>query len=170
MPTASERDRIRYYERRAWAIDLLGGACIACGATADLEIDHIDPATKSYEIGSRLARYSKDRILVELLKCQLLCVEHHRAKSRREARARVTHGKYHAAYHLRCDCDLCAEFKRTYVRADRPKKGPKPIEHGTRAGYLKEGRQGLPRCEACKAANVAYTLELRRRKRLPLRG
>jgi 5-methylcytosine-specific restriction endonuclease McrA len=52
--------------------EMLGGKCVRCGATSDLEFDHVDRHTKSFTIGSRaMSRW--DGLLVELAKCQLLC-------------------------------------------------------------------------------------------------
>lgn len=92
-------------------------------------------------------------------KCQLLCGPHHVEKSSREARAKVTHGKYHAAFHLRCDCGACVEFRATYRTVKAPAANPQlprgQFKHGTRAGYLKERREGIDPCGPCREANAA---------------
>lgn len=49
----------RYHKRRAEAIRKLGGKCVKCGSEENLEIDHIDPTTKSFEI-SKLWNVSKE--------------------------------------------------------------------------------------------------------------
>jgi hypothetical protein len=36
--------------RRETAKQMLGGKCVECRSAADLEFDHSDPATKSFEI------------------------------------------------------------------------------------------------------------------------
>jgi len=71
----------RYHARRAQALDLLGGKCTACGCKDDLEIDHIDCMDKEIPL-TRLWSVSEERFLRELSKCQLLCREHHKEKSR----------------------------------------------------------------------------------------
>jgi 5-methylcytosine-specific restriction endonuclease McrA len=38
----------RYYERRAAAIEKLGGKCSYCGSIEGLEFDHIDPDDKLF--------------------------------------------------------------------------------------------------------------------------
>jgi hypothetical protein len=43
-----EYDFSRYREKVAGFVAYLGGACVECGATDRLEIDHVDPATKSF--------------------------------------------------------------------------------------------------------------------------
>ena len=68
-----------YASRRLKGIELLGGKCAQCGATEDLEFDHIDPATKATH---RVWSWSWVRINGELAKCQLLCVPCHFEKTR----------------------------------------------------------------------------------------
>ncbi len=71
----------RYDERRSLAIQILGGRCVKCGATDDLQFDHIVHEQKSFDIADRLAQYTWKRILEELKKCQLLCSKCHNKKS-----------------------------------------------------------------------------------------
>ena len=61
---------------------LLGGKCVICGVTENLEFDHIDPKTKSfnptrYVTGGK----PKDLIIEEFKKCQLLCYQCHKNKT-----------------------------------------------------------------------------------------
>jgi len=35
---------------------MLGGRCVRCGATEDLEFDHIDPSTKRFTISGGLSK------------------------------------------------------------------------------------------------------------------
>lgn len=69
-----------YQKRKARAIALLGGICVACGSTEDLEFDHVDPPAKSFTITNNLARAWK-LVLEELKKCQLLCSQCHDDKT-----------------------------------------------------------------------------------------
>ena len=62
---------------------LLGGKCVVCGATEQLEIDHIDPATKEFEL-TKSNTYSRKKVMEELAKCQLLCKTCHLEKTKRE--------------------------------------------------------------------------------------
>lgn len=71
----------RYHKRRAEALALLGGKCVVCGTTEDLNFDHIDRDTKSFSI-SRLWSISYNRFLAEVQKCQILCQAHHIEKSK----------------------------------------------------------------------------------------
>jgi hypothetical protein len=82
-------------KRKAKAIQLLGGVCVVCGSQDYLEIDHIDPDTKD----SRLRKYDTGFpwtwnwhwILNELVKCQLLCKEHHLEKTLRNGELSQCH-------------------------------------------------------------------------------
>jgi len=78
-----EYQRIWMSNRREQGIQHLGGKCVHCGSTRDLEIDHIDPSVKSYAMGS-LWGHRWETILTELAKCQILCHECHTRKSRIE--------------------------------------------------------------------------------------
>jgi 5-methylcytosine-specific restriction endonuclease McrA len=89
---AAHREEIRAQEankraeRRAECIAYLGGKCIGCGATSNLEIDHKNPASKSFTIGQRLF-CSWATLLAELAKCHLLCKRCHARKSAAERSA-----------------------------------------------------------------------------------
>jgi 5-methylcytosine-specific restriction endonuclease McrA len=71
----------RYHRRRAAIVKSMGGECAQCYSTEDLEIDHIDRSTKSFDIGKAIAGWKMDRINAELDKCQLLCHDCHLEKS-----------------------------------------------------------------------------------------
>src|SRR6185295_2416093 len=79
----------RYHQRRAFYTALLGGMCVMCESTKNLQFDHIDPATKSFDIG-KIMNYKDERILVELAKCQLLCRTCHISKTGVEASIRLS--------------------------------------------------------------------------------
>lgn len=76
----NEYMKARYARRRGYIIEQLGGKCAICDRGGDLEIDHIDPFTKTAKI-SKLWSYSDEKLLEELKKCQLLCHDCHRGKS-----------------------------------------------------------------------------------------
>ena len=63
------------------AIEELGGKCIICGTTENLEFNHIDPITKTEEASTKCGLRHK-----EYLKCELMCKEHHRLWSNTEAK------------------------------------------------------------------------------------
>ena len=60
-----EYQREWYAARRVKGVAHLGGKCAQCGTTDDLEIDHIDPATK---VSHRIFSWSWARIESELAK------------------------------------------------------------------------------------------------------
>lgn len=72
----------RYTRRRIEWINNLGGVCVACGVDEDLEFDHIDPQTKEYSIAKILSGGSEAKVAKEMAKCQLLCTEHHKEKTK----------------------------------------------------------------------------------------
>jgi hypothetical protein len=80
------RDRYRsvYPERKAKALELLGGSCVHCGTTSDLDFDHVDPSTKVIEVTDLLDTHSWASILKEMEKCQLLCKSCHVQKTRED--------------------------------------------------------------------------------------
>lgn len=69
-----------YHERKAIAVELLGGKCVHCSTALNLGFDHIDPLTKLFPIG-KLLNFRWAIVLAELKKCQLLCTSCHDVKS-----------------------------------------------------------------------------------------
>ena len=106
----------RYHRRMAEAKESLGGMCVFCGSTENLEIDHIDPTTKLFTLGSKLASVSETKYLIEIVKCQLLCHVCHMSKSISEAgKQRKAHGRY-TMYRQGCRCDECKKANNDYQR------------------------------------------------------
>ena len=68
-------------------LEKLGGKCAECGSTEALEFDHIDPASKSFNIS---AGYHKPKEVLEneLAKCQILCNKCHIEKSKKDLKFR----------------------------------------------------------------------------------
>lgn len=111
----------RYHRRRATAIKLLGGECAVCGSAEDLEIDHIDPTTKTMDLG-HFWSVSEARYKAELAKCQLLCGPHHNDKTR--IQISVPHGGGKSGK-KNCKCDPCRARRAEYMRNYRQAK-PRP--------------------------------------------
>lgn len=105
----------RYHRRRSDSIEKLGGKCVVCGTTDNLEIDHIDRSTKTMAI-SGLWSCNIQRYEAELKLCQLLCEEHHKQKTSRENSVEHGGGK---TGKRNCYCELCAPLKRAYARERR---------------------------------------------------
>jgi hypothetical protein len=102
---------------REWAVTLLGSACGNCGSTQDLQFDHTDAASKSFEISAGIRDgYSRERLAAELAKCQLLCLPHHMEKSYASGDLKtVPHGGGRTGKHG-CKCDPCRLRKNEYLR------------------------------------------------------
>lgn len=78
--------RKRYYKRKLALIEFLGGCCTICSSKLDLHFDHIDPSYKKFAIGSKLNNAYWGTIMEEIKKCQLLCADCHRKKTKSEQR------------------------------------------------------------------------------------
>ena len=103
----------RYHKRREEAFKLLGGYCVRCGNEDNLEVDHIDPRAKAFDIFSRTWSMPHVKFLAEIAKCQLLCRACHRDKSNREMS--VGHGGGKTGK-KNCRCDLCRPLKNKYIK------------------------------------------------------
>lgn len=81
-----EYDRHWTTERRERAIKILGGRCVKCGSTEQLEFDHVDRTTKDPKLKGGGITWTRawEWIVTELVKCQLLCRKCHEDKSRSE--------------------------------------------------------------------------------------
>jgi 5-methylcytosine-specific restriction endonuclease McrA len=101
----------KYVERRELAFSILGKMCVICGATENLEIDHIDPKTKTIAL-NKLWSCALSRFLSELKLCQTLCKSCHKIKSDKEIS--VEHGQGLTGKR-NCYCDLCKPLKRAYI-------------------------------------------------------
>lgn len=110
--------RRRYHQRRAQMINELGVACAICGSTDALELDHIDRATKAFDLGHRWS-VAADRYRAEAAKCQVLCRDCHKAKS--AAEASVEHGGG-ASGKRNCKCSPCRARRSEYNRAARARR------------------------------------------------
>jgi 5-methylcytosine-specific restriction endonuclease McrA len=114
--------KARYYQRRAEAIALLGGKCVKCGSTNDLELDHIDPTIRSFDIGPMIDGCI-DTIMPELLKCQVLCHLCHTQKTVLERGNQLArHGLRNMYERYGCRCDLCRAASAAYRREYRARK------------------------------------------------
>ena len=132
-----EYQRKRYSQRRNAAIISLGGCCIKCGSQDDLQFDHVDPSTKSLEVGRMFSKYSQSAIDEEMEKCCLLCIGCHRSKSAIEATGqpawnkgtRKEHGSYYGVYTLKCQCLKCSKYKEDRLSKRRVSpRFPKPLK------------------------------------------
>lgn len=65
--------------RRAACIAALGGVCVDCGATAELDFDHKDPRAKVARV-AQLWTAKKIVLWREVKKCELRCKRCHAAR------------------------------------------------------------------------------------------
>ena len=71
---------VRARRRKVLLVEELGGKCVRCDydkSLAALSFHHRDPATKEYEIGTKLTSYGIERLRKEASKCDLLCSNCH---------------------------------------------------------------------------------------------
>ena len=88
-----------------------------CGATENLEFDHVDHRSKTAEI-AKVWTYSNKKFWAEIKKCQLLCQSCHREKTYRDLgwkKAKGVHGA--PGSHRYCKCELCMKAWRDYQKA-----------------------------------------------------
>lgn len=76
----NRKRRERKATHKKYMIDMLGGCCVGCGTTENLQFDHIDRTTKSCNVASLLAG-KLEKLVEEAQKCQLLCETCHRHKT-----------------------------------------------------------------------------------------
>lgn len=105
-----------YIKRKEQAIKLLGGCCVNCGATKQLEFDHVNSSTKSFTIGAKLNTTAWYKIEQELKKCQLLCYTCHKIKHAIKEHGTLSMYRY-------CRCEDCVRAKTTWQREYKRRRG-----------------------------------------------
>ena len=79
--------------------------CSHCGSNTNLTLDHIDPSKK---LSHKIWSWSEERRNEELKKCQVLCDDCHKEKTREEG-VNLEHGSC-TMYRLGCRCYLCMRY------------------------------------------------------------
>ena len=121
-PYMKDYMRLRYQKRMSEARNKLGGKCIKCNSTEDLQLDHINPETKNFTV-AHLWNSKKEVFDLEVSKCQLLCKKCHEEKTLLDmgrVSAKVTHGTL-SSYRY-CKCKTCKKAKSEYTKEFRKKK------------------------------------------------
>ena len=92
--------RDRYARRMAEIHAALGGKCVVCGSTENLDTHHLDPSTKSFDLSTR---HSLPWAVVceEIKKCELRCGDHHK-----DVHA-PKHGTPSCYKNRKCRCEPC---------------------------------------------------------------
>ena len=65
---------------KLWAVEYLGGKCIACGYNRCIQalvFHHINPSEKEFRLSNAANNVSLERYRLELDKCVLLCANCH---------------------------------------------------------------------------------------------
>lgn len=179
----------RRKNRRNQLIEMSGGKCQKCGSIDDLNFDHKDPKDRSFRLTGKTLDGSWEKILQEWRKCQLLCRICHIKKTKENDEYGEPWNKgiskfgdilpehgCETSYAHGCRCEACckaryeAKVRRGELSGVRGIRGPNSplgtIKHGTRSGYQKEKRLGLPVCEECRKANCEATMNRKRKKKL----
>ena len=106
----------RYRKRVQEARRALGDRCAICGSAEGLEFDHKDRSSKTNNL-TGLWSASNEVFWKEVAKCQLLCKEHHNAKSVAEqGKALAAHGTF-TMYRKGCRCLECRAASNDHVKA-----------------------------------------------------
>lgn len=104
-------------KRRMLLIDLLGGVCVDCSSTNNLEFDHVIREETAFRIGTALLMRLED-LLVELQKCQLLCHDCHVRKTNTEyiRIKKYVHGMPSMYSNRGCRCVSCQKSWNKYLK------------------------------------------------------
>lgn len=116
----------RRTERRNKLVGLAGGKCSKCGATENLEFNHLDRSQRLFVLSGAGLDKAWSKILVELDKCELVCSACHR---------KYTNQQY-----------ATKEIRQWNDKTDLP------YEHGTVRMY----QEKKCKCGACKLAKSMY--------------
>lgn len=106
--------------RREWFIDKY---CVRCGSVEQLELDHINPKDK---ITHNVWSWSPQKRKEELAKCQVLCRDHHKEKTRKDMGYGLKHGTENGYGYYKCRCDECRLANTVGQRSRRKKYGRSP--------------------------------------------
>ena len=113
------KNRIRLERRTTWVEK--HSPCAFCGSRDALEIDHIDPASKTIIITDIWMRRRSVRD-AELAKCQILCRTCHITKTTKERIRPPKHGTLTAYRYHRCRCIICRARQRSQGRISYARK------------------------------------------------
>lgn len=107
----------RYHRRRSQAIEILGGRCVDCGNTEQIEFDHVNPEDKSFNVAKAFTSMAEKKLWLEITKCALRCKPCHKFKTDMIDNA-VGHGEGKTGKR-NCRCDLCKPLKNMYAKEFR---------------------------------------------------
>jgi 5-methylcytosine-specific restriction endonuclease McrA len=108
--------------RRAKFIDLLGGKCVSCGSTDNLQFDHANAKKKEFDLNA-IKDSNEKTILKELKKCVLLCGDCHLDKTKtnkehiNKNKKPARHGTLWMYKKYKCRCRKCRMAISTYMKS-----------------------------------------------------
>ncbi len=116
LATKKLKDFQRINRRRTkWFSE--NGPCVNCRGWENLQLDHINPAEK---VSHRIWGWSDKKRIPELAKCQALCYECHKVKTKVDFNW-GGHGSSSMYKREGCRCDVCVDAMRKYNRELRRK-------------------------------------------------
>ena len=119
-----------YSARREQMLAYLGGVCVTCGETKNLQFDHKDRKTKSFDVSANWS-IAWDRLVIELDKCQVFCERHHLDKSKEYGDHEGGQNRHNECPHgtvwgysgrWKCRCDDCKLAKSLSRKRERERK------------------------------------------------
>ena len=93
--------------------------CKRCGSTNRLELDHMDPSKK---VSHKIWSWSEAKMKAELEKCQVLCYDCHKSKTKVERTVIRSHGTPGMYSKGHCRCQECKNAWAKYNRQVRARK------------------------------------------------
>lgn len=135
-PEQRRKSKMQFYgHRRKKIFEYLGGKCVVCGSTENLQVDHVDHNNKTFPI---LQNYSIawDFLVEEMKKCQVLCKKHHLEKSIQEGslakgwtnQPQWKHGTLKMYQKKKCRCELCLEARARANELERQRYRRKKLQ------------------------------------------
>ncbi len=103
----------RKSKNKAYLIEMLGGKCVGCGVTENLQFDHIDRKQKTFTIGKRLESSLENKLIPEAKKCQLLCKSCHQIKTTINHDMHSLADGYSVASVVKNDNEIIVKLKKT---------------------------------------------------------
>jgi 5-methylcytosine-specific restriction endonuclease McrA len=103
-----QREYVRQWVAKRRRLYLADKACVQCGSTDRLEVDHRDPEQK---VSHRIWSWSEKRREAELAKCQILCYDCHLKKTVETRPIKADHGSYQMYHRWGCRCAICYAWK-----------------------------------------------------------
>lgn len=112
--------------RRSVLLELAGGKCVVCETRENLEFNHIDPTSKSFNLSGAALDKSWARLKEELEKCNVMCTQHHHLNTVEQWDSGIlrpwndktgepyVHGTVRMYQEVKCRCFDCKQAKRLY--------------------------------------------------------